>query len=123
MINNTLIRYGLIGVVNTIFGYGIIFILIYFGVVAEVSNFIGYLCGFFLSYYLNKKYNFKSSRGHREDLPRFIIGMAIAYILNLIVMSFLYRVVGVDVYISQVIAGVVYTLTGYILSKIWIFKE
>ncbi len=123
MISNSFIKYGLIGVINTIFGYGIIFILIYFGVVAEISNFLGYFFGFFLSYYLNKKYNFKSTRSHKEDLPKFIAGMGIAYILNLLTMVIAYRVLGIDVYISQIIAGVVYTLSGYILSKVWIFKE
>jgi putative flippase GtrA len=121
--SNTFIKYGLIGVVNTLFGYGIIFIFIYFGVIAEISNFLGYLLGLFLSYYLNKRYNFKSNRGHTEDLPRFILGMGIAYLLNLFTMVIAYRLLSIDIYISQIIAGVVYTLSGYVISKIWIFKN
>lgn len=122
MISNSAIKYILIGVINTLFGYGVIFLLIYINIEAEIANFIGYLLGFFLSYYLNKKYNFKSSKSHREDLPKFIISMAISYILNLTVMVISYRVLDIDVYISQIIAGVVYTISGYILSKLWVFK-
>ncbi len=114
--------YIIIGVINTLFGYGVIFLLLYIDIEAEIANFIGYLLGFFLSYYLNKRYNFKSRRSHREDFPKFIISMGISYILNLTVMVISYRVLNIDVYISQIIAGVVYTLSGYILSKIWVFK-
>ncbi len=122
MISNSAIKYIFIGFINTLFGYGVIFLLIYINIEAEIANFIGYLLGFFLSYYLNKKYNFKSNKSHREDFPKFIISMAISYILNLTVMVISYRVLNIDVYISQIIAGVVYTISGYILSKLWVFK-
>ena len=122
MISNSVINYIFIGVINTLFGYGVIFLLLYINMEAEIANFIGYFLGFFLSYYLNKKYNFKSNKSHREDLPKFIISMAISYILNLTVMVISYRVLNIDVYISQIIGGLVYTISGYILSKIWVFK-
>ncbi|MGP1507148.1 MAG: GtrA family protein [Campylobacter sp.] len=47
--------------------------------------------------------------------------MGISYIVNLIVMSIFYRIFDVNVYISQLLGGVTYTFTGYILSKKWIF--
>ncbi len=122
MISNSVINYIFIGVINTLFGYGVIFLLLYINMEAEIANFIGYFLGFFLSYYLNKKYNFKSNKSHREDLPKFIISMAISYILNLTLMVISYRVLNIDVYISQIIGGLVYTISGYILSKIWVFK-
>ncbi len=122
MISNSVINYIFIGVINTLFGYGVIFLLLYTNMEAEIANFIGYFLGFFLSYYLNKKYNFKSNKSHREDLPKFIISMAISYILNLTLMVISYRVLNIDVYISQIIGGVIYTISGYILSKIWVFK-
>jgi putative flippase GtrA len=119
----SIIKYGIIGLINTAFGYGVIFILIYLGVVVEISNFLGYVAGFFLSYFLNKRYNFRSNRSHGEDLPKFIVGMSIAYILNLITMIMLYRFLNVDVYLSQILSGIVYTISGYLLSKFWIFKN
>lgn len=123
MINNTFIKYGIIGVFNTLVGFGIIFFLFFLGVYPELSNFIGYVIGFFVSYFLNKKYNFKSENSHKKDLPKFLLSMSLAYILNLLVLIICYRYLDVNVYISQVLAGVVYVLTGYILSKVWVFKN
>lgn len=122
MIPKSFLKYGLIGIVNTVFGYGVIFLLLYLGIVAELSNLIGYILGFFLSYNLNKKYNFKSQNSHKKDLPKFLISMGIAYLLNLLVLVLCYRYFGIDVYISQIIAGIIYTLTGYFLSKMWVFR-
>ncbi len=123
MINNTFIKYSVIGVFNTFVGYGIIFVLVYFGLFPELSNFIGYFIGFFVSYFLNKKYNFKSKNHHKEDFPRFLLSMSIAYLSNLLVLVICYRFLDINVYLSQVFAGVVYVLVGYSLSKIWVFKK
>ena len=50
-----------------------------------------------------------------------MFSMVISYILNLIVMSFSYRILEINVYISQILGGFVYTFTGYLLSKNWVF--
>jgi putative flippase GtrA len=121
--NNTLLKYGLIGVVNTIVGYGITFYLFYLGVLAELANLFGYIVGFFLSYFLNKKYNFKSINSHKKDLPKFLLSMGVAYVLNLIILMVCYRFFEMNVYLSQIIAGIVYTGCGYILSKRWVFRK
>jgi len=120
--NNTLIKYGLIGIFNTFIGYGLTFLLFYIGILAELSNFIGYIIGFFVSYYLNKKYNFKSKNSHKKDMPKFIVSMLVAYIVNLIVFSLFYRYLEMNAYLSQVIAGIFYVAIGYILSKIYVFN-
>ena len=54
----SLLKYLLVGVINTIFGYAIIFTLLYFGVIAKISNFIGYFVSIFISFYLNKYFSF-----------------------------------------------------------------
>ena len=95
--------------------------MFYIGLIAELSNFIGYLVGFFISYFLNKKFNFKSTNSHKKDLPKFIISMGIAYIMNLIVLFITYRIFVINVYLSQILAGVVYVFVGYLMSKFWVF--
>ncbi len=123
MTNNTFIKYGIIGIFNTFIGYGLIFILFYIGILPELSNFIGYFVGFFVSYFLNKKYNFKSKKQHKKDLPKFIFSMLVAYCLNLIMLMLCYRALHINVYLSQIFAGIIYVLAGYLLSRTWVFKK
>jgi len=120
--NNTFIKYSIIGVFNTFIGYGTTFFLFYVKVFPELANFLGYVLGFFVSYILNKKYNFKSTGSHKKDFPRFIASMMIAYMVNLLVFSLMYRFFEVNIYLAQVAAGIFYVMVGYLLSKIWVFR-
>ncbi len=122
MTSNFLI-YLVIGLLNSGIGYIVILYFTYAGVVAEISNLLGYLLGVVFSYILNKKYNFKSKREHRKELPKFMFSMFISYLVNLIVLVFGYRVFGINVYIAQILAGISYTVTGYTLSKFFVFQE
>lgn len=53
-----LIKYPLVGILNTIIGFGIIFGLMFTGVSPEISNLSGYSIGIVISYILNKIFTF-----------------------------------------------------------------
>jgi len=122
-INKTSFGYILVGILNSIFGYFFIFLFLYSGIQEEWSNLIGFILGILLSYYLNKTYNFKSNLAHKEALPRFFMSMAVAYLVNITVFSFFYRILDVNVYISTIVGGIFYTFVGYFTSYLWVFKK
>ena len=117
----SLLKYLCVGIINSIFGYVIIFILFYVGIIAEVSNFIGYFISIFISFYLNKYYSFKDETKSKLQILKFIISMGVSYTFNLIIMSFSYRVCCINVYTSQILGNLAYLFVGYILSKRWVF--
>ena len=123
MTNNTFIKYGIIGVLNTFISYALIFSLFYIGLLPELSNFIGYFVSLFISYFLNKKYNFQSKNSHKKDLPKFILSTLISYLLSLATLIFFYRVLHINAYLSQIFAGIIYMLVAYLLSRMWVFKK
>ncbi len=115
------IGYLVVGIINTLVGYSIIFLLLYIGLIPEISNLTGYVIGILVSFFLNKNFNFKSRGKIRKELPKFVTSMGIAYILNLAAMSYSYRVLGIDKYLAQVFGGSFYVITGYTLSRFWVF--
>ena len=117
----SLLKYLLVGVINTIFGYAIIFTLLYFRVIAEISNFIGYFVSIFISFYLNKYFSFNDDSKNKIQIFKFIISMGTSYISNLAIMSFSYRFLSINAYISQILGGFGYIFIGYLLSKNWVF--
>lgn len=117
------IRYLIIGVFNTAIGYGIIFILMAFLVIPEIANIIGYIIGIIISYVLNKIYTFRTKTKSKKEFFRFVICMICSYLINFIVLVILYRHFGVDKYIATIIASVFYTISGYIFSKYFAFKN
>ena len=113
----------LVGGLNTLLGYGIIFYCMHLGVVAEISNFLGYFLGIIMSYFLNKRFTFNSAKKSRSTFFKFATSMYIAYIVNLIVLIIAVRFANINPYLSQVVAGISYTLTGFLLSKKWVFSN
>lgn len=114
----------LVGAINTIFGFSIIFGLMWLEIPAitpQVANFVGYFCGFILSYFLNKHFTFESKNSHRRDFTRFAIVMLCAYLINLATLEIALWL-GINKYFAQIIAGIAYTISGYVFSKSFAFK-
>ena len=80
------IRFIFIGVINTITGLGAIYLLMYFGLSNYMSNFIGYIIGLLISFFLNKYYVFKNYSDKNStylQFIKFLVIFLIAYIGNL----------------------------------------
>ena len=120
--NTLFIKYLLVGVANTIIGFGIIFTMMFIGFSPEVSNLVGYVIGIFVSYVLNKYFTFKKKKKNKKEFFKFIFSMLISYLLNLLTLLICYRILNIDKYLSQIISGVIYTLSGFIFSKFYAFK-
>ena len=119
--NKEFFSYILVGCFNTLVGSIITIYLSYVGLLPELSNFFGYFFVIFISYFLNRKYTFRSETNYKKNFTKFILSMLIAYILNLFTFEFSYRILNHNLYLSQIYAVLVYTFTGFFLSRKWVF--
>lgn len=123
LLSYSAVRYGLVGVANTIVGLGFSFFLVFIGVLPELANTLGIIAGMINSYFLNKRFTFKSQNSHKSDFVRFCIAMGISYAVNMLIFTLSFRIFGINEYISILIASVAYTITGYLISRFWAFKQ
>lgn len=114
------VSYNIVGIVNTLFGFSIIFSLMFAGLSATLSNAIGYFFGAILSYTLNKKYTFKSKEPNKTEALKFFMVLAISYGLNFVTLQILLN--HINPYYAQFISAVVYTLSSFLLAKFFVFK-
>ena len=119
----TFYKYLIVGVINTIVGYGVIFSLMYLGTSPEISNVIGYAVGICVSYVLNKTYTFKSKAHPKKEFPKFVASLLLAYGLNFLTLVICIRVIHINAYVSQIISGAVYTVSGFLFTKYFAFRE
>ena len=112
--------YNIVGIVNTLFGFSIIFFLMFIGIGPTLSNAIGYALGAILSYMLNKKYTFGDIRHSTLLAIKFFSVLFVAYLLNLLALQWLLGLI--NPYLAQVGAAVVYTLSSFLLAKFMVFK-
>ncbi len=119
-----LIKFLVVGVLNTLLGYAIIFACMYLlGATAVVSNIIGYMTGLVLSYVLNRKITFQSTSKSKAEIFRFLLVFLVAYLANLGVLLMLIRIEGVHEGVAQVLAGIVYVFVSFFLNKYYVFHH
>lgn len=118
-----LLRYIVVGVLNTLLGYSIIFACMYLLVMTpEASNVAGYAVGLVISYVLNRHYTFNSLQKRRKEIVRFVTVFVVAYALNFAALLILIYQLGLHKGASQVVAGIVYVVASFLMNKYYVFK-
>jgi putative flippase GtrA len=121
---NQFSRFLLVGLANTALGYAVIFGCMYLaGLSPELSNVAGYAVGLLASYLLNRNYTFRSAQRRSTEFGRFVVVFAAAYAANLGLLIILVRKLAVNAGLSQVIAGILYVVTAYLLNKHYVFRS
>ena len=119
---NLLGRYSIVGIINTAVGYALIFSLMYFGMGAYQSNGITYFIGFIVSFFLNKKFVFRSKGSYRRESLKFFLFMALAFLFNLAILHLLLKR-EMNAYVSQCFAGGTYSIAMYLASRKLVFLK
>ena len=118
-----LLKFAVVGALNTALGYAAIFGCMYvLGLGAVVSNVIGYTVGLAVSYSLNRSFTFRSSGARRAEMMRFLAIFLLAYLANLGVLVLLVLRFSWHEAVAQVIAGVVYFGLSFLLNKYYVFR-
>jgi len=119
-----LFRFLTVGVFNTLLGYCVIFASMYLArMSAEASNVAGYGLGLFISYFLHRNFTFNSGQRKRYEAIRFLVVFLVAYVLNFVVLIVMIHKLGLHEALSQVLAGVVYVVASYLMSKYHVFIQ
>lgn len=118
-----LLRFATVGVLNTLLGYAVIFLCMYvLGLGAVTSNVAGYAVGLLVSFVLNRTFTFRSTSAALPEALRFLVIFVLAYLANLGVLVVLTRQLHVHEGLSQVLAGAVYFMLSFALSRYYVFK-
>lgn len=117
-----LIKFSLVGVLNTALSFCIYTLLIFLGVNYLVSNIIAYCTGTVNSYLWNKGWVFKSKKSHSEIFYKFIGVNLITMFFNSLLLFLFVTTMGLNKLISQIMATFLGILTNFLLNKLWTFK-
>ena len=80
IIDKTTLKFLLVGIINTLVGNGVMFLLYNLcGVGYTLSTVANYVVGSIVSYFLNKYYTFKQNKKSCKEVLRFIITIIVCY--------------------------------------------
>ena len=123
VIDAALLRYLVVGVLNTLLGFGLVLLLQEaMGFSPFTANVAGYAAGLVCSYFLNRRFTFKSQRRHRDALPSFAAAAAVSFGVNLGVLAVSLKLLHLPPVFAQTLAAVSFTGCFYVLSRLFVFR-
>lgn len=119
-----IIKYGLVGVSNTLITMAVIWVMMKgLGCAEGLSNFTGYVAGLLNSFVWNKQWTFKGSEaGWTKSACRFAIAFAVCYVLQYGLVLLLNHSLPIDHYYNHLIGMVFYTALNFVMNKFYTFK-
>lgn len=118
------LRFGAVGLVNTAIGLAAIYALMFFWDVSpSLANALGYAIGVIVSFALNRVWTFGSNRSIAQELPKYLLVVAISYLLNLGLVLTAISNVAVNPYLAQLLGVGVYTIFVFFGCRRFVFAR
>jgi putative flippase GtrA len=118
------VKYGLVGVGNTLLSLAVIWVMMKpLGYGAVASNITGYAVGVLNSFVWNKQWTFRSQATWLGSALRFGLVFGVCYALQLGLLLYLDKHLMIDGYYNQIIAMAFYTVINFLLNKYFTFRE
>lgn len=118
------LKYSIVGITNSIIGFGTIFIVYnFFHANYILANIFGYALGLVNSFVWNKKWTFKSTRHSSKEVTPFILIFLLSYAVNLITVIASVEFLKIEENVSQVIGMCFYTATNFLSNRRWTFRH
>jgi len=120
-----LVRYGIIGVVNTLFGYGLFVAMqlslgaiVHYSIIQAISNVIAMV----EAYWLQRWLVFRHKGNWWLGLVKFASVYSGAFVFSLAFVALLHQVFGVDVLVAGAITIIIQTIGTYAANKWFTFR-
>ena len=118
----SIVKFLLVGVVNTLVGLGVIWITKeMLGASDTAGNLTGYTVGVTVSFLLNKQWTFRFRGDRGASLPRFLAVFVISYSANLATVLSLVRLTSLDSFLCQAAGTVPYSALFYLGCRWYAF--
>jgi hypothetical protein len=127
--NNELVKFLIVGVLNTIIGASIMFVAYnFFGLNYWISTSLNYIVAGTFSFFANKKFTFKSEGKTFQKIILFIITLIFCYFVAFYLSKKITFFIDISnkklkENISMLLGMVIYTVLNFILQKKIVFRE
>lgn len=118
------VKFGMVGVINTLVNWIIFFILNALGMYYILANIIAYILGTVNSYLWNTLWVFKyKDKASTETTIKFIILNLIGLGLNTGILYVLVDLCNLNKFIGLVTTTAIVMIINYIVNKLWVFSK
>lgn len=116
------IKFGIVGVSNTLITFVVYNILLKLGVNYLVANIIGYICGMINGFIWSKNWVFKVDKESKMYFIKFALVNLLSLIVSTGLLMVLVKQLSLNSTIAQLITTCITVVINYILNKMWTFS-
>ena len=117
------IKFGMVGVINTVSSWIFYYSLLFLGVHYIVSTTIAYILSSIIGFTLNKIWVFKNKNKVSSSLFKYIVTYGSSYLLNIGLMYLFVDKIGISDKLAPILVLFFTIPYNFIFSKIWVFKN
>jgi len=121
----SIIRFGCVGCLNTMFDFGVFSLLnSFFGLNYVISQIVSYCSGTLNSYLCNKFWTFndtKTNKKTKKEIFQFIVVNSASLCVSLIGLSILMKDNSLNPFFSKIIAMVLAQVVNFLGYRFWVF--
>ena len=121
------IKFGIVGLSNTLISYGVYVGLTYVGVPYVLASVIGFVVSVLNSFFWNNRYVFKKNDGEQRNLWWTLAKTFLAYAgtglisSNILLVLFVEKM-GISKYLAPILSLVITIPLNFVINKFWSFR-
>lgn len=118
------IKFGIVGVSNTLLSLAIYYILVFINVNYLIANIVAFIISVLNAYYWNNKYVFKSNNNSTfKKLIKVYLSYGVTFVLGTVLLYVMVDCMGISKYIAPIINLIITIPLNFLLNKLWAFKK
>lgn len=123
------IKFGIVGVSNTLISLAIYYVLVLFNCNYIVANTLGFIISVLNAYYWNNKYVFKSNdkvvgkKGKIKQIIKVYASYGVTFLLSTVLLYIMVDCLGISEYVAPIINLCITVPLNFVMNKLWAFKK
>lgn len=117
------LKFGIVGVSNTLISLGIYYLLVYLGIHYIIANIAGFIVSVINAYFWNSKYVFpKGSQDRVRSFIKCFTAYGFTFLLGTLLLYIMVDIIGISDKIAPIINLCVTVPINFVLNKLWAFR-
>ena len=117
------IKFGIVGLSNTLISLATYYILIYFGINYIVANTVGFVISVLNAYYWNSKFVFKkTNENNLKPMIKTFVSYGATFVLSTILLIAMVDYLNISKIIAPALNLIITIPLNFLLNKFWAFK-
>jgi len=119
------IKFGLVGVSNTVLALAVYYVLLFFGMHYLLANVFAFAISVLNAYFWNSKFVFKQNNlktGRFRRLAKVYVSYGLTFVLSMVLLYVMVDIFGVSELLAPILNLCVTVPLNFLLNRFWAFK-